>query len=217
MDEQSFDATYTQMSDGELAKVLRDKRDLVPEAAKALDLEIQKRHLDPSQLRKVKPHNIDKPWRRTSMGRFSEKIGIEKMRSKRIRGVWLLALMALSVLLIATLDHFGIAEAFWPIVTTIAIAVFAVWGDTELTRRPWFWLTIAGVVASHAVFFYFAGWPWGTKWVPAMTIAGLWNLDLIAVFALIWLIEKLLHEDQSASHKPSARDQHSHPTAKINL
>ena len=31
MTEQSFEVTYAQMSDGELAKVLRDERDLVPE------------------------------------------------------------------------------------------------------------------------------------------------------------------------------------------
>lgn len=211
MNEQSFEATYAQMSDGELAKVLRDKCDLVPDAANALDLEIQKRNLDSSQLRKAKPHSIDKPWRRTRLGRFSEKIGIEELRGKRIRGVWLLALTALSLLLIAILDHFGIEQLYWPIFTTIAVATFAVWGHLELRGQLWFWLTIAGVVAAHVVFFYFAGWPWGTKWVPARIIAGFWNLDLIAVFVLIWLIEKLLHEDQSAPHKPSAGDRQSHP------
>jgi hypothetical protein len=205
MTEQSFEATYAQMSDGELAKVLRDKRDLVPEAAKALELEIQKRIVDPSQLRRLRPHSIDKPWRRTRLGRFSEKIGIEKLRGKRIRGIWLLALMALSMLLIAILDHFGIEQLYWPIITTIAVAAFAVWGHPELTGRLWFWLTIAFVVASHAVFFYLAGWPRGTKWVPAMTISGFWCLDLVAIFALIWLIEKVMHEHQSTSLKPSVK------------
>lgn len=205
MTKQSFEVTYAQMSDGELAKVLRDKRDLVPEAAKALDLEIQKRNVDPSQLRKLRPHSIDKQWRRTRLGRFSETISIEKLRGKRIRGVWLLLDMVLSLLLIAILYHFGIEQLYWPIVTTIAVAAFAVWGHPELVRRLWFWLTIAFVVASHAVFFYFAGWPWGTKWVPAMTIAGFWCLDLVAVFALIWLIEKLTQEHQSTPLKPSAK------------
>ncbi len=211
MNEESFEATYAQMSDGELAKVLRDKRDLVPEAAKALDIEIQKRTLDPSQLRRLHPHSIDKPWRRTRLGRFSEKIGIEKMRGKRIRGIWLLAEMVLSLLLIAILYHFGIELLFWPIVTTIAVPAFAVWGHLELKGRPWFWLTLAGVVAAHVAFFYFVGWPWGHNWVPARAIAGLWSLDLVAVFALIWLIEKLLHENQGVSHKPAGRDQRPHP------
>ena len=211
MDEQSYEETYARMSDAELARVLRDRRDLVPEAAKALDLELQRRQLDSTQLRRLRPHSSDKPWRRTRIGRFSEKIGIEKLRGKRIRGVWLLVEVVLSMLLIAILYHFGIEQLFWPIVTTIAVPAFAVWGHSELKGRLWFWVTIAGVVASHVAFFYFAGWPWGTKWVSAFAIAGLWNLDLVAVFALIWLIEKLLHEDQGVSRKPSARDQRSHP------
>jgi hypothetical protein len=205
MNEQSFAATYAEMSDGELAKVLRDKRDLVPEAARALDLEIQKRNYDPSQLRRLRPHSIDKPWRRTRLGRFSEKIGIERLRGKRIRGVWLLVEMVLSMLLIAILDHFGIGQLFWPIVTTIAVTAFAVWGHPELAGRLWFWLTIAGVVTLHVVFFHFVGWPWGTKWVPAMTISGFVSLDLVAVFALIWLIEKMMHAHQSTSFNPSVK------------
>jgi hypothetical protein len=205
MNEQSFEATYAQMSDGELARVLRDKRDLVPEALKALDAEIQKRNVDPSQLRVLRPHSIDKPWRRTKLGHFSEKIGIEKLRGKRIRGVWLLALMVLSTLLIAILYHFGIEQLYWPIVTTISVTAFVIWGHSELKGRMWFWLTIAGLVTLHAAFFYFVGWPWGTKWVPAMTIAGFWNVDLVAAFALIWLIEKLMQEHQSTSLKPPTR------------
>jgi hypothetical protein len=53
-------------------------------------------------------------------------------------------------------------------------------------------LTIAAVAAAHVAYFYFFGWPWGNRWVPAMTIAGLCNIDLIAVFALIYFIEKRL-------------------------
>ncbi len=113
--------------------------------------------------------------------------------------------LALSLLLIAILDHFGIEQLYWPILTTIAVAAFAVCGHLELRGRLWFWLTIAGVVASHVVFFYLAGWPWGTKWVPAMTIAGLWSLDLVAVFVLIWLIEKPMQQHQSNLLGPSAR------------
>jgi hypothetical protein len=55
MNEQSFEATYAQMSDGELGRVLRDKRELVPLAVSALDREVQRRNLNPSQLRKLKP------------------------------------------------------------------------------------------------------------------------------------------------------------------
>jgi hypothetical protein len=194
MNDQTFETTYAQMSDGELARVLRDKRDLVPEAVSALDREIQKRNLNPSQLHNLKPHSIDRPWNRTPMGHFSQEIGLDKMRTKRIRGVWLLVLIVLSAVFAFALDHFGILPLFWPIVTTIAIPVFAIWGHWDLKGRVWFSAAIAIVIAAHAAFFRFVGWPWGTKWVPAFTIAGLWNIDLVAVFAIIFFVEKFLNE-----------------------
>jgi hypothetical protein len=193
MTEQSFEATYSQMSDGELARVLRDKRDLVPEARTALDIEIQKRQLDPEQLRKLRPHSIDKPRHRT--------LAEERLAGKKIRGVWLIAGILLSLLLAAVLGHFGKLQLFWPVSITILVPVFTLWGHSELIRRPWFWMTIVVVTAAHAIFFYFAGWPWGTKWIPAKAIEGFVTLDLIAIFALISVIEKFLHEDQS---EPSA-------------
>jgi hypothetical protein len=195
MIDQTFETTYAQMSDGELAKVLRDRRDLVPEAQTALDREIQKRNLDPSQLRKLKPHSIDRPWHSTSVGRLSEKIGLEQMRTKRIRGLWLLALIVLGAVFAFALDRFGFPELYWPIATTIAISAFAIWGHWDLRGRLWFWATIAIVIVVHAIFFGFVGWPWGAKWVPAFMIAGFWNIDLVAVFALIYFVEKLLGEN----------------------
>src|SRR5579863_319764 len=126
MSEQSFEATYAQMSDGELAKVLRDKRDLVPEAIAALDREIQNRRLDPSQLRKLHPHSIDGPHHPTDLER--------RLGGKRIRGVWLVATIVMSMALIAALDHFGIEQLFWPISITIVALVFTIWGHWELKQ-----------------------------------------------------------------------------------
>ena len=67
MDNRSFEETYAQMMDGELAKVLRGRRTLVPEARAALDSEIQKRQLDPEKLRKLRPRNIDGPKHPTEL------------------------------------------------------------------------------------------------------------------------------------------------------
>jgi hypothetical protein len=206
MDKQSFEATYAQMTERELAKVLRGRRNLVPDARKALDHEIQKRRLDPTQLRKLRPRSIDKPWRRTKLGRFSEKIGIERLRTKRIRGLWLIAIIALSFLLAALLGHLGVLQFFWPINITIVVPVFTVWGHWELKGRPWFWVTIAAVMSVHVVFFYFVGWPWGTRWVPARAVEGFCTFDIIAVFVIIWLVEKLLHEDQGVPLKQSIKE-----------
>jgi hypothetical protein len=62
------------------------------------------------------------------------------------------------------------------------------------------------VTAAPVGFFYFAGWPWGTKWVPGRAIAGLLSLDLVAIFWLISRIEKMLHEDQASALKHSTND-----------
>lgn len=77
MIEPSFDETYAHMMDGELAKVLRGRRYLVPEARTALDKEIQKRNLDPEKLRKQRPRNIDGPKHPTTLEK--------RMKHKRLR------------------------------------------------------------------------------------------------------------------------------------
>jgi hypothetical protein len=57
---EDFASTYSQMTEGELARVLRGRRSLVPDARTALDLEIQKRNLDPERLRKQRPRSLEK-------------------------------------------------------------------------------------------------------------------------------------------------------------
>lgn len=45
MSEEAFRQYYAQLTDDELARVLADKQDLVPEAVGALDQEVQRRHV----------------------------------------------------------------------------------------------------------------------------------------------------------------------------
>lgn len=205
MNEQSFETTYSQMADWELARVLRDRRDLVPAAKQALDIEIQKRNLDPAELHKLRPHSIE-PHHKTVIDKLGGK-GLDQLKKKRLRGRWLLAVLAWSLLLCALLDHFGVLQLFWPVNITIFVPVFVVWGHWELRRRPWFWITIASVVAAHVVFFSFVAWPWGTHWVWARVVEGLSTIDIVAIFALITFIERLLHEDQPSGLKQSASGQ----------
>jgi hypothetical protein len=49
MDELQFQQNYEQMSDDQLAQILLDKQDLVPEAAAALDRIVQVRKISPPQ------------------------------------------------------------------------------------------------------------------------------------------------------------------------
>ncbi|MGC2639748.1 MAG: hypothetical protein WA294_21370 [Acidobacteriaceae bacterium] len=196
MKQQEFEATYAQMTEAELARVLRDRRDLVPEARSALDVEIGRRHLDPAELHKLKPHSIDKPRHPTELEK--------KLKGKRLRPVWIVVCFVLSVGLAATLGHFGALRLFWPICITILVPVFTLWGHWELKGRPWFWAAIALIVAAHVTIFFFIGWPWGEKWIPARSVEGLMTLDLMAIFGLISLVEKMLHEDGAAEARGPA-------------
>lgn len=182
MTQESFEAEYAQMTNEELARILRDRRDLVPEARVALNREISNRHIDPEALHKLRPRSIDKPRHKTEVEK--------RLGHLRIRGAWLLALMAISFLFAAILDHFGVLQLFWPIILTIAASVFTIWGHWELKEQPWFWIIVAVITMAHTVLFYFMGWPWGTRWVPASAINGLFGLDLVGIFAFISVIEK---------------------------
>jgi hypothetical protein len=47
MNSDSFQRRYEQLTDSELGQVVADKRDLVPEATEALEVEVQRRHFVP--------------------------------------------------------------------------------------------------------------------------------------------------------------------------
>jgi uncharacterized membrane protein YccC len=203
-----FADTYAKMTEGELARVLRGKRSLVPEAVAALDREIQNRNLDPSQLRKQRPRSIDK--------RRQPTIAEKRLKDKRLHLPSLLALMVLSLMLVMTLDHFGVEQLFWPVCITIFVPVFTVWGFWELKGRLWFWGTIAGIVSANIALFALVGWPWGTHWVPGRAIAGLCTLELIPIFALIARLQKRIDRNRDGQFSSSSLEPHSHSAGKIN-
>jgi len=191
--EESFKAEFAQMTEVELARILRGRRSLTPAASKALDFEIDRRQADPAELRKLRPRSIDKPWSRTAAGRFSKEIGLEEIRKKRIRGPWLVVLCVSSFLLAATLDHFGALRLYWPATTTIMIVVFTVWGHFDLKGKVWFWFVLAAVAAGNMALLLIARWPPENRWTPGSAVQVFCTLELIGVYALIWSIERLIH------------------------
>jgi hypothetical protein len=61
-----------------------------------------------------------------------------------------------------------------------------------LKRRPWFWITVAVWAGIHVWMIARVHWP--STWVPARVWESYTTLDLIAIFVVIALIEKFLHE-----------------------
>jgi hypothetical protein len=195
MNQQSFEETYAQMLDGELAKVLRARRTFVPEARLALDKEIEKRHIDPEKLRKQSPRNIDGPKHPTTLEK--------RMKHKRLGWQAIVGLMVLSVLLCAALGHFDKLQFFWPVVLAVFIPVFTGWGFWELKGQLWFWAVVLLVVAAQIAIFSVVGWPWGTRWVPARAVEGMCTLELIPIFAGLAWLEKRWQKHHEAESQAS--------------
>jgi hypothetical protein len=180
MNEQRFEETYAQMVDGELARALRGRRTLIPEARAALDKEVAKRGLDPEKLRKQRPSYGDEHKHPTTLEK--------RMKHKRLRWSTMLGLMVLSFFFALALDHFEVLQLYWPAWITILIPAFTIWGFWELRGRFWFWAVILLVMATQIAIFSLVGWPWGTHWVPGRAIAGMCTVELIPISAgLAWL------------------------------
>lgn len=207
MDDFSFEETYAQMMDGELARALRSRRTLVPAARAALDKEIEKRQLDPEKLRKRRPHNIDGPKHQTEMER--------RLKGKRLPLPWIIVLIVFSFFSALALDHFGVLQLYWPIWITISIPVFTVLGFWDLKGRLWFWVTVVLIVAANVTLFGIVGWPWGTHWVPGRTIAGLCSIESIPIFAIIARIQKRLDRQRKDRLAPSVSAHRPSPAGKI--
>lgn len=83
-------------------------------------------------------------------------------------------------------------------VIVMAVALKIYW---YLHRRWWFWLAMVLIGALHVPIILLVPWPAG--WVPAPIIIPFATLDLIVVFALISLLEKL--NGEASGHQVADR------------
>lgn len=79
--------------------------------------------------------------------------------------------------------RFGRVELFLPTFNSIVVLGFVIAVKRKLWRDAWFWVTMTIVATLNAVLILYV--PWGTKWVPALAIAG---LDTIGVCAILWIL-----------------------------
>lgn len=197
MKAQDFQAYYASLPDGELAKIASSRKTLVPEARPCLDQEIARRGLTPEDLQRFKNyrhsyHDPETPiHRKMRRSHLFDKVN-EARRIPRLRWRGILVMFACTIPLVALFDHFGVLDLFMPVFGTVMVLFFTLRCHWELKRRPWFWATVAGWTALHAWMIARVRWP--DKWVPARAWEGWMTLDLIALFVIIALIEKFLHE-----------------------
>lgn len=197
MKAQDYASYYAQLTDGELAKIASSRRILVPEARACLDQELAKRGLTPEDLQRFKNyrhsyHDPESPIQRKMkrsklLGKVNE---LRKMPTLRWRGI--LVMMACTIPLVFLFGYFGAIDVFMPVSGTAIVLFFTLRCHWELKDRPWFWITVAIWFAIHAWIIVRVHWPKG--WVPARVFEGYMTIDLIALFVVIALIEKVLHE-----------------------
>jgi len=197
MKAEDYKAYYAQLTDGELAKVASSRRTLVPEARPCLDQEIAKRQLTSEDIKRFKNYRhsyhdpespIQSKMRRSHL--FDKVNEARKIPALRWRG--LLVGMACGIVFAALFDHFGVFDLFMPVLGTGMVLFLTLRCHWELKGRPWFWATIAAWTALHVWTIARVRWP--HTWVPARAWAGWMTIDLVALFVIIALIEKLLHE-----------------------
>jgi len=197
MNAQDFKAYYAQLTDGELAKIASSRRSLLPEARACLDEEIANRRLTPEDLKRFRNYRHDyrhdedpvvrKMRRSKLLGKVNE---LSKMPQLRWQGI--LVVLVCSFILAFIFDHFGVFNRMRPVCGSILILVLTLKYHWELKRRPWFWLTVSAWALAHGWLIWRIRWPNG--WVPAKVLEGYVTVDLVAIFVIIALIEKVLHE-----------------------
>ena len=81
-------------------------------------------------------------------------------------------------------DRFGILNLFLPIWNCVAVLGFMLALKRNLWPRAWFWVAMTFIAALHVALILYV--PWGTKWVPALAIAGIDSIDFCAI---LWLLD----------------------------
>ena len=120
MREDAFQQQYEEMTDDQLEQVLADKKDLLPEAASALDREVQRRQLRPSS----PPKWISEPDSEDPIHSLDEVLGYRSLqRTKKF------------------LDRFWYWIAFGPVAVVLVSAKYA-YRNPENLKASVGWVTL---------------------------------------------------------------------------
>ncbi len=88
-------------------------------------------------------------------------------------------------------EHFGKLSIALPILNFVAVLSFAVVVKRRFRHHAWFWITMTILVALHVVLILVI--PWGTRWVPALVIAGIDSADLCLIFCILAMVGRLVN------------------------
>lgn len=169
LSEDSFRERYEHLTDEELARIVDVRKDLVPEAASALEREVERRHLKQSGT----------PFLTRDSSTFGFVVG--------------LIILPFAILLL----HLGHGQLVYPFaVASIAIS-FSIWSWWDLRRSFWFWATIGCFTLLHIVLILVI--PWQAGWVPAWITMLASTVDLGIMYGLIGLFARLNRKQDEES------------------
>jgi hypothetical protein len=87
-------------------------------------------------------------------------------------------------------DHLGRFDLALPTMNGVAVFGFAIAVKRELSRRAWFWITMAVIAALHVPLILFV--PWTTRWVPALAIAAIDSADFCVILTILSVVGKFM-------------------------
>ena len=115
---------------------------------------------------------------------------IKAAKKIRVPG-WVLLCLFIGTYLCASLfDKFGKLDLVLPIVNTISVLCFTLILHSKLWRQTWFWVAMTIIVMLHVPLILLV--PWGTKWVPALAIAGIDTMDICLILSIIVVLGKFM-------------------------
>ena len=96
-------------------------------------------------------------------------------------------------------DHFGRLNLGLPVLNSIFVLGVVLAVKWKLRQRGWFWITMTAIVALHLLLIVYI--PWTTEWMPAAAIAGILSIDLLVVFVILAVVEKLSEGSRTAENR----------------
>lgn len=170
LSDQSFRERYEHLTDEEIWRIVDVRKDLVPEAASALDREIERRHLK----RRLTPLLTSDPY------------------------LFAIAVALILVPLVIWLAASGRSMLVYPVMVTVVAISSVIWVSWDLKRYVWFWTTMGSFVLLHTLFILVL--PWQAGWLPAVATSLACVVDLGIMFGVIGLFERLnKKQDKSSS------------------
>jgi hypothetical protein len=117
--------------------------------------------------------------------RLAKEIARDIKAARKIRLPWwlILGIVIISMPIYGLFDYFGDLAIALPLVNVAIVLSFAVAVKWSLRRMPWFWGVVTVIAALHAA--VTLSIQWTTSWVPALAIAGVDSLDLVAIIAVV--------------------------------